>query len=107
MRPSETRESRLSNYFLDSGKTGGVAEWLKAAVLKTVEGISPLREFKSHPHRWKFGELAERLNAAVSKTVVVVRRPEVQILHSPWFFINEKPRCVYRVVRMIFKDTPQ
>ena len=30
-----------------------------------------------------FGELAERLNAAVSKTVVVVRRPEVQILHSP------------------------
>jgi hypothetical protein len=25
----------------DEGKTGGVAEWLKAAVLKTVVGISP------------------------------------------------------------------
>jgi hypothetical protein len=31
------------------------------------------------------GELAEWSNAAVSKTVVVVRRPKVQILHSPLF----------------------
>ena len=36
------------------------------------------------------GELAERLNAAVSKTVVVVRRPEVQILHSPLVFYDKK-----------------
>ena len=36
---------------LSEGKTGGVAEWLKAAVLKTVVGSSLHREFESHPHR--------------------------------------------------------
>ena len=30
---------------------GGVAEWLKAAVLKTDIGFTPYRGFESHPHR--------------------------------------------------------
>jgi hypothetical protein len=30
---------------------GGVAEWTKATVLKTVEGVTALREFESLPLR--------------------------------------------------------
>ncbi len=36
-------------YFIQAG---GVAEWLKAAVLKTVVSIFRDREFEPHPHRY-------------------------------------------------------
>ncbi len=41
-----SREERGSN------APGGVAERLKAPVLKTGKGRQPLRGFESHPHRF-------------------------------------------------------
>jgi hypothetical protein len=61
-------KSRGKNCFVNFG---GVTEWTKVPVLKT--GVSQGTVSSNLTPTARCGELAERLNAAVSKTVVVVR----------------------------------
>ncbi len=53
------------------------------SLMKVPEDAETMCFGAANEKMYEVGELAERLNAAVSKTVVVARRPEVQILHSP------------------------
>ena len=75
---------------------GEMAEWSIAAVLKTVEvqasgGSNPSLSAKllTHTHihiHTHFGEMPERSNGAVSKTVDLARGPGVRIPLSPQVF---------------------
>jgi hypothetical protein len=56
--PAGVDGSNTSGHEIDTRHRGRVAEWFKAAVLKTARGFTPPRGFESHPFRqprWESG----------------------------------------------------